>query len=144
MNAIAQVALCLPLVLVSGCGSSLFSTDVAELRSHSRDYDGKEVTVRGKVVEAANMMLLKWFIVEDDTGHIYVWTDRGVPNLGDSITVTGTFHQVMSAGFGDPKEMEKMLERWRQEQEAEGQPRPPIKPNTVRPDLMCCLTEAAE
>lgn len=144
MNTIAHVALCFPLVLVSGCGSSLFSTDVAELRSHSRVYDGKQVTVRGKVVEAANMMLLKWFIVEDDTGHIYVWTDRGVPNLGESITVTGTFHQVMSAGFGDPKKLEEMLDEWRKEREKEGEPRPQIKPNTVHPELMCCLTEEAE
>jgi hypothetical protein len=77
MNALSRVLIAPLLALPLSCGSSLFSSDIAELRANSRDYDGKSVTIRGKVVEATVLMKFRMYIVEVDTGHIQVLTERG-------------------------------------------------------------------
>ncbi len=132
MNALSRVLIAPLLALPLSCGSSLFSSDIAELRANSRDYDGKSVTVSGKVAKPLNAMFLRVFVVEDDTGHIYVWTDRAVPNEGEDIRVTGTFHQVMMGGMDDAI------------REFDAKPDDGLKPNTVRPELMCCLRETSD
>jgi len=102
------------LLIGTGCGSSIFTTEIAELHKQSRDYDGKNVTVRGKVLEASNVPIFgRRFLLEDATGHVIVVTERAVPNVGEEITITGECFQL-----GDT-ELTATLQAWMYNQMAE-------------------------
>lgn len=67
----------------------LTATDIKEILDHPRKYEDKEVTVYGTVTDAASMLIVKFFEIQDDTGKIKVVTDRVLPAKGEKIKVTG-------------------------------------------------------
>ena len=82
------------LVLVSmifGCDliDRFTATKIKTILDHPRDYENKEVTVYGTVTDAASMLIVKYFEVEDDTGKIKVVTQRTLPAKGEKVKVTG-------------------------------------------------------
>jgi RecJ-like exonuclease len=69
---------------------------IGQILRDLRHYDGQTVTIRGKVVSAMNVLVLRYFEVSDNTGDIKVVTKRGLPNVGDTVTVHGIVHQVFT------------------------------------------------
>ena len=69
---------------------------IGEVLGDLRHYDGQVVTVKGRVTQTLNIQLLKVFYLTDDTGEITVVTDRGLPNKGEEISVTGVVNEVFA------------------------------------------------
>lgn len=67
----------------------LTATKIKEILDHPREYEEKEVTIYGTVTDAASMLIVKYFEIQDDTGTIKVVTDRVLPAKGEKIKVTG-------------------------------------------------------
>lgn len=84
-------------VLLAGC-SSLFATKIGDILADPRRYDGREVTIAGTVTDTTNLLVAKFFTVEDRTGKIVVVTERPLPREGDRITVTGVVHEAFAIG----------------------------------------------
>ncbi|RJX28621.1 MAG: hypothetical protein C4531_11590 [Desulfurivibrio sp.] len=86
------------MVLGLAACSSLFPTPIAKLLEDPRGYEGKQVTISGEVVESVSILLLKYFIVRDDTGEITVITQRPLPRKGEKIKVHGRIEEAFSLG----------------------------------------------
>jgi hypothetical protein len=86
---------CLALISVS-CEqfNKLTATKINDVLSHPRDYDSKEITIHGTVTDAASILVVKYFILEDSTGSIKVVTDRVLPKKGEQLTVTGYLQSI--------------------------------------------------
>ena len=85
-------ALVIGLVLLNfGCdaANSLTSTKIRDLLNHPRDYENKEVTIYGSVTNAASLLVVKYFEIQDNTGAIKVITDKLLPSKGEKMRVTG-------------------------------------------------------
>ena len=48
----------------------LTATKIKDILDHPRDYENKEVTIYGKVTDAVSLLVIKYFVMEDDTGTI--------------------------------------------------------------------------
>ena len=57
--------------------------------SHPRDFEGKEITVNGTVINAVSLLLVKYYELQDDTGSIRVITDKLLPGRGEKLRVIG-------------------------------------------------------
>lgn len=86
----------LAVVLAAACG--IFGTSVREILDQPAKYEGATVTVSGDVVESANLIVLKYYRIDDGTGQITVVTKRAVPRRGAKVTATGSVHQAFSIG----------------------------------------------
>ena len=84
-------------VLPVSCGM-LTGASIKEILDNPAQYEGKTVTVSGEVVEAANVIVIKYYKVDDGTGQIVVVTKNAVPRRGAKMTATGVVHQAFSIG----------------------------------------------
>ena len=69
-------------------------TILADLRT----YDGQSLTIRGEVTRTLNVMLVKAYEVSDGTGTIVVVTERGLPEVGETLTISGVVNQLFEVG----------------------------------------------
>jgi hypothetical protein len=83
------------LLLLLGCGG-LGSTEIGAILKDPRQFDGKVVTVSGRVAESVNILVLKYFVLSDATGEVVVVTERSVPQTGQQIKVKGRVNQAFS------------------------------------------------
>ena len=81
--------------------SKLTATKIKDVLDRPRNYENKEITVHGTVTESASILIAKYFVLQDGTGSIKVFTDRTLPKSGQQLNVTG---QIQSIEFG--------AERW--------------------------------
>ena len=81
--------------------NKLTATKIKNILDRPRDYENKEITIHGTVTESASILIAKYFILQDGTGSIRVFTDRTLPKTGEQLSVTG---QLQSIEFG--------AERW--------------------------------
>lgn len=83
------------LLALAACSSPL-PTKIKQVLDDPRRFDGKIVTISGKVTQAYNVLVAKGFVVRDETGEIPVITDRSVPAIGAKIKVRGRVSQALS------------------------------------------------
>jgi hypothetical protein len=81
--------------------SRLFDTRIADLLKNPRAFEGKVVTVSGKVVDRGSIILVKYFTLKDTTGQINVITKHILPEVGSKIRVKGRLKEAFS--FGDTR-----------------------------------------
>ncbi len=84
-------------VMVAAC-STLFATRIGDILKSPGAYEGKEVTVAGKVTATHNLVVVKYFEVEDGTGSIAVVTQNALPTEGDEVRVKGEVNQAFAIG----------------------------------------------
>ena len=89
--------LVLALALATGCGR-LFTTPIRDVLDDPAGYEGKNVTVAGVVLDSANLILVKYYRVEDATGRITVVARGAVPPRGAKVRVRGRVHQAFALG----------------------------------------------
>lgn len=79
------------LFLFSACDpvNKLTATKIKDILDHPRNYENKEVTVYGTVINAVSLLVVKYFEIQDDTGTIKVVTDELLPTKGEKLKVTG-------------------------------------------------------
>ncbi len=84
------------LVLLLLACNTAHPTKIKQILDHPQQYDGRTVVIDGEVKESANVVVVRFFVVKDDTGEIVVVTDRAVPNPGEKIRVRGRVDQAFA------------------------------------------------
>jgi len=93
----AAVVLAAAALLAVAC-QGLLSTPIKDILGNPREFDGKDVTVKGTVKESVNVLFLKYYIVSDGTGDVAVVTEGAVPTKGQDIVVKGQVNQAFAIG----------------------------------------------
>ena len=93
----AAVLLLSGFVGLTSC-AAIFATKVGDIKKTPGAYDGRTVTIVGKVTSAHNLVLVKYYEVDDGTGEIPVVTESGLPKEGDSVRVKGRVSQAFALG----------------------------------------------
>ncbi len=73
-------------------------TPIGDILADMRTYDGQPVTVRGEVASVLNILGLKAFDLDDGSGTIKVVTQRGLPQQGETVTVSGVVNEMFNVG----------------------------------------------
>jgi len=91
--------ICMLLIGIS-CQKYL-STPIGKILSEPREYEGKEVIIKGKVSEVHSLIFVKYFKVKDKTGEIIVITEKTLPKINQNIKIKGTVEpfQILSETF---------------------------------------------
>ena len=95
-----QRSVAVALVLVEclfSCGL-MGSTKIGDIVSKPRDYAGKGVTVSGEVKYVFSIVVLRYFVVRDDTVKITMITEKPLPAKGEKIKIKGTVKEAFSLG----------------------------------------------
>lgn len=71
---------------------ALTTTPIGVMTKDPREYENKEVSISG-IVTSSFSLGIKYYTIKDETGSIYVLTDKAVPKEGELVKVTGTFNQ---------------------------------------------------
>lgn len=80
------------LLLVIGLSTSaceIVPVPIGRIKADSYRYHGTVVTIRGTVSENRQLLGVKWFYLEDQSGRIAVMTDRPRPEVGRRLAVQG-------------------------------------------------------
>ncbi len=85
------------LATLTACGA-LISTPIEQIKSNPRQYTDKRVKISGTVTETFSLLILKYFILNDGTGDMYVVTRKSMPAKGEKIKVSGTVRDAFSLG----------------------------------------------
>lgn len=85
-------------VLLAGACSGLFPTRIEDIHASPREFDGRQVTVKGTVTEIVNLLFVKYFVVRDETGEIPVVTERVLPAKGETVTIRGKVQEAFALG----------------------------------------------
>lgn len=83
--------LVVPLAL-AGCESLEFGyTQISDLLKNPSQYDGKEVKIKGKVIDVMKVPFFetKLYRIKDDTGEILVTTSTTTPGMDTEVRVKG-------------------------------------------------------
>lgn len=78
------------------CG--LGTTPIRKILENAKAYDGREVTVRGRVVQTISFLGVKYYKLRDETGEIAVIPDRELPPEGTEKRVHGVVEHLFSIG----------------------------------------------
>jgi hypothetical protein len=89
-----RLALVLLAVAFAACGRAR----IRDILDRPGEFEGKTVSVSGNVVESTNLLVLRFYKVDDGTGRIAVVTKRAVPAQGAQVTATGTVRQAFALG----------------------------------------------
>lgn len=75
-------------LLISGCG---FHTSISKIRYEPGKYEGKEVSIKGRVSETIGIPLIQKgaYQVDDGSGKIWVLSQKRRPSRGEKVTVKG-------------------------------------------------------
>jgi hypothetical protein len=117
---VALIAVCLlAVVSLPGCDYLPFGfTKIGEIAAKAPQLEGREVKIRGKVVDVNKIPLLKIqsYVIEDDTGSIVVVTQGSLPAIGEEIALRGTAESILilaGQSFGVTlKEMKRLPTPW--------------------------------
>jgi hypothetical protein len=85
------------LASITAC-STFITTPIQEIKTNPRQYTDKRVKIFGTVTETFSLLVLKYFILNDGTGEMYVVTQKSMPGKGEKIKVKGTVRDAFSLG----------------------------------------------
>jgi hypothetical protein len=87
--------------VMSGCSLLDFGyTPIGDVVRNPSQFDGKEVRIRGKVVDVVKLPFLqtKMYMLKDDTGQVLVVTAGEIPAMGSEARVKGIIENVAIMG----------------------------------------------
>ncbi len=91
------IVLGLAAALIAAC-STLFANKIGDILKSPGAYEGKDVTIAGKVTATHNLVVVKYYQVDDGSGEIAVVTDNALPKEGDKVRVRGRVNQAFAVG----------------------------------------------
>jgi hypothetical protein len=95
---LAALVLLLVSVLAAPACGRFRTTPIGDIVQNPAAFEGKTVNVAGTVVDSANLLVVKFYHVEDATGRIAVVARDAVPLRGARVSVRGTVHQAFVLG----------------------------------------------
>jgi hypothetical protein len=90
----AAAALLIATIAATACATKSI-TDVLSNPSRYRD---REIQISGDVLDSFSLLNRGVYRVRDETGQLWVVSDRGVPNSGARVTVKGTIREGFNLG----------------------------------------------
>jgi hypothetical protein len=91
------ILLGLAAAVLAAC-STMFAARIGDILKSPGAYEGKEVTVEGKVTATHNLLVVKYYQVDDGTGEIAVVTESALPKEGEKVRVKGRVNQAFAIG----------------------------------------------
>ncbi len=73
-------------------------TTIGKILKDPSVYEGKIITIKGKVTERVSFMIIKYYKLKDRKGEIMVITEKPLPSVGAKITVKGKVNNAFSLG----------------------------------------------
>ncbi len=74
------------------------ATRVNNVLADPSKYRNREVTISGDVKDSYSIMSRGVYRVEDKTGSLWVYSDKGVPRTGAKVSVTGSIKEGFNLG----------------------------------------------
>lgn len=71
---------------------------IGEIQGDPPAFEGKTVTVEGEVVSRLSLVVVKTYVLKDETGEITVITKAALPNVGSRREVVGLVETGFSLG----------------------------------------------
>jgi len=71
-------------------------TPIGSIIKNPRDYEGKVLTISGKVSNRMSLLVVKYYQLDDETGEIIVISDRPLPAIGEKVRVKGQVKEAFS------------------------------------------------
>jgi len=89
-------------------------TKIGEVVKNPSQFDGKEVKVRGKVVDVLKLPLIetRFYMLRDETGELLVLTGAGPPGMGAEVRVRGSIGSMAIIGGRSGGLHLKESQRW--------------------------------
>ena len=88
----------LAVVLIAIACEGISLTPIGKIINNPREYDGKKVTIQGKVTDVFSFFFIKYFKVKDKTGEIFVVTKRTLPKKGEKVKIKGVVKTAFALG----------------------------------------------
>ena len=84
--------------LLALIGSAACATSINRVLADPSRYRDREVTISGQVSDSYSVANRGFFRVQDETGQLWVVSDRGVPRNGARVSVRGTIREGFNLG----------------------------------------------
>jgi hypothetical protein len=98
LRTLAATVLSLSALISTACAS----TSVSRILANPSHYRDREVRVSGSVVDSYSFANRGAYSIGDESGRLWVVSDRGVPRKGARVTVQGTIREGFNLGsLGD-------------------------------------------
>lgn len=91
------IVFCFVAAWLVGCDIAA-TTSISKILQNPREYAGKEVQVSGTVVEVFSVVMIRYFIIREDTSELVVVTNRITPKIGEKVKVKGRIEEAFSLG----------------------------------------------
>lgn len=84
------------IILFLGCERTV---SIKELVENPRKYEGKRVSIKGKVENTYSLLIIKYFELSDESGaRIRVITKRLLPRQGEIVSIRGKLQESFEFG----------------------------------------------
>lgn len=84
---LSVVCLLSPFVACDRLGLS--PVPISKIVDNPREYQDKSVNIRGVVAASYSLLVVSYFSLKDDSGEIFVITNRALPKKGQKLDVKG-------------------------------------------------------
>ena len=91
-------SLLLGVLIIGTLAASCAPKRVNDLLADPSRYRDREVRLTGQVVDSYSIAGRGVYRIEDETGRLWVMSNRGVPRKGARVTVTGTLREGVNIG----------------------------------------------
>lgn len=85
-------------VIVTLAATMACATKVNAVLADPSRYRDREVTISGEVRDSYSIMTTGVYRIEDKTGSLWVYSDKGLPRTGARVSVTGTIREGFNLG----------------------------------------------
>lgn len=86
----------LVLLAVATACATMLATRIGEINANPGKHHGEHVTLKGTVADTTDLVVVKFFMLRDESGEIAVVTSAPLPAEGAKVTVKGTVNQAFS------------------------------------------------
>ena len=73
-------------LILLNCSSKI---NIRDIKSHPRQYIGKEVKIEGKVTDIFSLALISYFKITDGTDTLFVYTNKPLPAKEEELEIKG-------------------------------------------------------
>ena len=102
MTRISQLAVVGGLIAILAGSASCAATTINQVMADPSRYRNQEVRISGTVADSFSAANRGVYRVQDSTGELWVYSDRGAPRTGAQVTVKGTIREGFNLGsFGN-------------------------------------------
>ena len=102
MTRVSQWTVVGGLVAILAISAACAATTINQVMADPSRYRDREVTISGTVSNSFSALNRGIYLVKDDTGELWVYSDRGVPRNSARVTVKGTIREGFNLGsFGN-------------------------------------------